>query len=528
MQLTLWTSILSLLFIGEASSQEGHFPWPDGKKGAISLSFDDARNSHPTVGKELFRELGLKATFYVVPAAMQLHLEGWKEIVADGHEIGNHTIAHPCTGNFPWSRDKALEDYTLASMRQELLECNHQIHAMLGVRPASFAYTCGNTFVGRGQRLKSYIPLVDELFESGRGWLNEAPNDPTFADMAYLQGNEMDGKDFPEIKALIDAAVQNGSWLLLAGHEIGEGGRQTVRTKMLRELAAYLKSPECELWVGTVAEVTAHVKQVRQDRAKGLKESLTFYSSFDQGLDADFAKGDRTLYSAPTPKQDSLATANYLPAEISLAGDRGVFGNALEYKRKGEPVIFYRAAENISYDRQDWSGTVSLWLSLDPENDLAPGYTDPIQITDQSYDDAALWVDFSDQNPRDFRMGVFGDVAIWNPDRVGPDKNPIFAERLVVAEYRPFAQGKWTHVVIAFDGLNSGSGSATFYINGKSQGITKISEPFSWEEDEAQIFLGLNFIGLLDEVSIYDKKLDANEVMDLYHLTGGYQELVGN
>ena len=36
-----------------------------------------------------------------------------------------------------------------------------------------------------------------------------------------LQGMEMDGKDFEaDIKPLVDAAIDNGSWLLLAGHEI--------------------------------------------------------------------------------------------------------------------------------------------------------------------------------------------------------------------------------------------------------------------------------------------------------------------
>lgn len=508
------------------SAQEADFPWPDGKKAAISLSFDDARNSHPTVGKELFRELDLKATFYVVPAAVQLHLDGWKEIVADGHEIGNHTIAHPCTGNFPWSKDKALENYTMASMRQELLECNHQIHALLGVRPVSFAYTCGNTFVGRGRNLRSYVPLVDELFESGRGWLNEPANDPAFADMALLQGNEMDGKDFAEIKTRIDDAIANGSWLLLAGHEIGEGGNQTVRTEMLRELAAYLKSPDCELWVGTVAEVAAHVNQVRKDRAEKLKESLTFYSSFDQGLTADFSKGDGLLYSAPAAKQDSLATPNLLPAETAMAQRQGVFGNALEYKRKGQPVIFYQAKDNISYREQNWSGTVSLWLSLDPENDLAPGFTDPIQITDESYDDAALWVDFSDKNPRDFRMGVFGDIIEWNPEKIRPDKNPAFSGRLVVAEDRPFAQGRWTHVVITFENLNSSEGAATFYIDGKAQGTRAISESFDWDIEQARIFLGINYIGLLDEVSLYDRALLGAEVLHLNQLTHGVKELV--
>ena len=95
---------------------------------------------------------------------MEARLEGWKEIVKDGHEIGNHTLYHPCTGNFPWAREKALENYSLASMRSELISANEQIHEMLGVVPRSFAYSCGQTFVGRGANTQSYVPLIDELF----------------------------------------------------------------------------------------------------------------------------------------------------------------------------------------------------------------------------------------------------------------------------------------------------------------------------------------------------------------------------
>ncbi|MEZ4849065.1 MAG: polysaccharide deacetylase family protein [Bacteroidia bacterium] len=158
------------------------FQWPEGKKAAISLSFDDARLTNIDNGLPLFKKYGTRVTYYVNPPNMQPRLEGWKQAVKDGHEIGNHTIHHPCTGNFEWSREKALENYTLASMRRELIEANQQIYEMLGVVPRSFAYTCGQTFVGRGANTRSYVPLVDELFVSGRGWMDEAPNDPMFAD----------------------------------------------------------------------------------------------------------------------------------------------------------------------------------------------------------------------------------------------------------------------------------------------------------------------------------------------------------
>src|SRR4051812_42358810 len=109
------------------------FKWPDGKQTAISLTFDDARFSQVDTGTALLDSYGIKATFFVVPSNLEERLEGWKKAVAKGHEIGNHTMHHPCTGNFLWSRENALENYTLDDMRHELFECNKRVKELLGV-----------------------------------------------------------------------------------------------------------------------------------------------------------------------------------------------------------------------------------------------------------------------------------------------------------------------------------------------------------------------------------------------------------
>ncbi|MGI9544436.1 MAG: polysaccharide deacetylase family protein [Cyclobacteriaceae bacterium] len=249
----------------EAQENNGSFQWPVGKQAALSLSFDDARRSNVDIGLELFRKLDTNVTFYVVPEAMKDRLDGWKEIVKEGHEIGNHTLVHPCSGNFAWSRERALEDYSLDSMRKELVKANQQIEELLGVTPISFAYTCGQTFVGRGDRTRSYVPLVNELFESGRGFRNESSNDPTFVDLAQLQGIECDGMDFKEdVLPILNAALENGSWVVLAGHEIGEGGVQTTKVKMLEELIAYVQRPNSGIWLAPVRTIASHIRKYQR------------------------------------------------------------------------------------------------------------------------------------------------------------------------------------------------------------------------------------------------------------------------
>jgi peptidoglycan-N-acetylglucosamine deacetylase len=255
---------LIMLLSQAASAQQNTFPWPAGKKAAVSLSFDDARMSQVDAGTALLDKYGVKATFYLVPSAVRQRLPGWQKATASGHEIGNHSQNHPCTGNFPWARQKALEDYTLKKIRRELAEANKQIKDMLGVQPKVFAYPCGQTFVGRGRHTDSYVPVVAKLFQSGRGWLDEGPNDPNFCDMAQLTGIEMDGKDFEQIRPLLEKAKETGQWVVLAGHEMGDSGQQTTRLAMLKQLIEYSQDPANGIWLAPVGTVAQYIQEKRK------------------------------------------------------------------------------------------------------------------------------------------------------------------------------------------------------------------------------------------------------------------------
>ncbi|HTV01768.1 MAG TPA: polysaccharide deacetylase family protein [Luteitalea sp.] len=239
--------------------------WPGGARMALSLSFDDGRESQVTAGLPVFARHRSRVTLFVVPSAVERRVDGWKQAAAAGHEIGNHSLTHSCSGNFPFAREKALEAHTIERMRAELVEANGRIEALLGVRPRTFAYPCGQTFVGRGRETRSYVPVVAELFLAGRGWLDEAANDPAFVDLAQTLGVEMDGKDFAQIKSLLDDARARGAWLVLAGHEIGADGRQTTRVAMLDELLAYAANPANGIWLAPVGDVAA-VVAARADR----------------------------------------------------------------------------------------------------------------------------------------------------------------------------------------------------------------------------------------------------------------------
>ncbi len=241
------------------------FHWPDGKRVAVSLSFDDARASQVDVGLDVINPTGVKVTFFVTTNSEALHskLEGWKRALSSGHEIGNHTVNHPCTGNFPWSFHNALENYTLEQMSQQLDDSNAQIQQLLGVRAATFAYPCGQKFVGRGPELKSYVPLIGRKFLVGRGYMDEYYNDPMFCDLAQASGTAFDDMDYIDMVKHINKAAEQGGWVIFVGHDIGQKAFQVTDTIALAALCRYMHDPANGVWVDTVKNIGEYVVKQR-------------------------------------------------------------------------------------------------------------------------------------------------------------------------------------------------------------------------------------------------------------------------
>jgi hypothetical protein len=246
-----------------------------------------------------------------------------------------------------------------------------------------------------------------------------------------------------------------------------------------------------------------------------LRPSLTFHASFDRDVHADAARGDRQIYQAPGYKEQAQAKPGTSEVDVAIEKGTGVGGGAaLRFRSKNTRALFFRGGRHVS----PASGTFSFWLRLDPQKDLAPGFTDPIQITDKAYNDSAIWVDFSKgEVPRHFRLGVFGALKAWNPQNTPPDKNPDFMQRLLVIERPPFRADEWTHIAITWSGLNSPGGTASLFLNGNRIGpAKKISEAFEWDAARLAIRLGVNYTGLMDELAAFHRALSDDEVAVLH------------
>ena len=241
-----------------------------------------------------------------------------------------------------------------------------------------------------------------------------------------------------------------------------------------------------------------------------IKSSLTFYASFDKGINADIAKGDNRLFTLveKQPKE-----GNQTGGLTQLAKGKGVTGDALLFTKREAKWLFYDGEKNFSFKKNNWSGSVSFWLKVDPINGLDTGYVDPIQITPNTWNDASFFVDFNKEgNPRSFRLGAFADKKIWNPE----NKNIPEPERpLVSAKSNPFSKDKWTHVAFTWKRFNTGNknGISSLYLNGKKEGsIEGWNQQYSWAGKPHRILIGLYYMGLFDELACFNRALSAKEI----------------
>lgn len=268
-----------------------------------------------------------------------------------------------------------------------------------------------------------------------------------------------------------------------------------------------------------------------QPRSPGdtLGAALTFHVPFDGMVNAAYAAGDTRLYSARDRRSAAGATPGVNPEQVMLVRGAGRHGDAVRMTVKSSPLVFYRGEHNVQYAERGWSGTVSVWLSLDPDKELAPGYSDPLIITPRSWDDASLFVDFTrDDVPRRFRFAAFADKAVWNPQGREWDAVPVADRPMIEVVKPPFASGTWTHVAWTWSGFNDdGTGGVLRgYLDGTPAGtLAGRRQKYTWNPADVLIALGVAYNGLVDELAIFNRALSDEEIRTLHALPGGVSTL---
>ncbi len=256
-----------------------------------------------------------------------------------------------------------------------------------------------------------------------------------------------------------------------------------------------------------------------------LKKSLTLHASFDNGLNADFSRGDKTCL-APQKSGIGPAVEN---DDVRISKETGRFGDALHFTKKSRYQPFWPGKDVLNYNDKNWSTSVSIWLKLNPDKDLEPGYCDPVQIVGDDTKKGFIFLEWSkDETPRFFRYAIRPLFELWNPNNEKWDEMPVNKRPMIQVANAPFASDKWTHIVFTLENANDKSKpqSGKLYINGKPIGkIENWDLTFGWNPEKVRLVLGAYYVGQMDDLAIFDRALSDAEVKQIYELKDGIREL---
>jgi sialate O-acetylesterase len=254
--------ILFLVFficaiIGKAQNSNS---W-NGKKCAVVLTYDDGCDQQLDNAVPVLDSLGLKASFYITAfsASVQKRLNDWKKLAVNGHELGNHTLFHPCIGDAAGRQwvpaDYKLNNYTVKRMMDETRMANVFLEALDGKKDRTFAYTCGDMKIGD----TSFIDSLKNDFVAARAVRHEMHSikNINLYDVDCFMVNNTSAA---EMIGWVKKAMQTNSLLVILFHGVGGGNGLDVSLPAHRELLVYLQQQQKNIWVAPMIDVANYIK----------------------------------------------------------------------------------------------------------------------------------------------------------------------------------------------------------------------------------------------------------------------------
>jgi peptidoglycan/xylan/chitin deacetylase (PgdA/CDA1 family) len=241
--------------------------WPGEFQGAVSLTYDDGLPVHCDLVGPLLRQYGLRATFYpMIHSDLRLHPERWKELAAAGHELGNHSVFHPCRQRsaepYTWLDERYdLSQYSLGQMRAELEVANLVLHLLDGQRARSYGSTCGDLSVGPEGLDEPLGPILRDLFVAGRGTLTNQVAQPGLAlDLFNIDCIDAGGCSLQGLQDLVERARASGGWAVLVIHGVGAGTHEIHLETDAHEGFIRWLAQQGRIWTAPVRDIAAYIR----------------------------------------------------------------------------------------------------------------------------------------------------------------------------------------------------------------------------------------------------------------------------
>ncbi len=140
------------------------FRLPAGEtKTLVALTYDDGHASQLDAAVPQLDARGLRGTFYLNAIRQEAAAARWRAVAATGHELGNHTLTHPCPRALPQPPGASTEEFTIQRYRANVLAQDSILDRIDGRvnAPRTLAYPCSRAYVGEDDA--SLLPMLDRL-----------------------------------------------------------------------------------------------------------------------------------------------------------------------------------------------------------------------------------------------------------------------------------------------------------------------------------------------------------------------------
>lgn len=235
------------------------------KQCAVCLTYDDALNVHLDKVVPVLDSLGLRGTFYL-PGYFETvneRADDWKTVARRGHELGNHTLFHPCDGRAPGRKwvnvDYDLSNYTLSRMTDEVKMANILLKIIDGKSRRTFAYPCGEMNVGE----ISYVDMIKENFVAARGVESNFESIDK-VDLYNMSSFMINGESGDELIELVKTALQKKALIVFLFHGVGGEHHIDVALEAHNQLVKFLKQNEKDIWTAPLREIGEYIHDYRK------------------------------------------------------------------------------------------------------------------------------------------------------------------------------------------------------------------------------------------------------------------------
>ena len=232
------------------------------KQCAVVLTYDDAIDVDLDNVVPALDSLGFKATFYLIGVSptLEKRMGEWRTVAAHGHELGNHSLFHPCDGTLPgrssWVKpDRDLSKYSVDRAVDEIRVTNTMLNAIDGKTKRTFAYPCGEFSI----RDSAYYLGLKNDFVGARGVLPRM-EEMGKIDLSNINGYSMNGQTGQQMIDLVKEAMQRHTLLVFVFHGVGGGHSVNVGLSEHSQLLHFLKDHESEIWIAPMLDVAEYVK----------------------------------------------------------------------------------------------------------------------------------------------------------------------------------------------------------------------------------------------------------------------------